>query len=85
MLCKALVPTMVALALAWSWPVSSAMVSADGIRARTGPATLAQLQRGRYGPYATVRRANEVANHFRSLGFKAQVYPEQGAYYVNVW
>jgi len=40
---------------------------------------------GRYGPYATVRRANEVAYYFRSLGFNAQVNPEWGAYYVNVW
>ena len=40
---------------------------------------------GRYGPYATARRANEVALHFRSLGFNAQAYPEWGAYYVNVW
>jgi hypothetical protein len=42
-------------------------------------------QTGRYGPYATARRANEVAYYFRSLGFNAQVYPEWGAYYVNVW
>ena len=40
---------------------------------------------GRYGPYATARRANEVAYYFRSLGFNAQVYPEWCAYYVNVW
>jgi hypothetical protein len=46
---------------------------------------LAQAQTGRHGPYATIRRANEVANHFRNLGFNAEVYPEEGAYYVNVW
>jgi hypothetical protein len=46
---------------------------------------LAQAQRGRYGPYPTQRRAIEVANHFRSLGFNAQVIPQWGDYYVNVW
>jgi hypothetical protein len=46
---------------------------------------LAQAQRGRYGPYPTVRRANEVAGYFRSLGYNTRVYPEWGAYYVNVW
>ena len=50
------------------------------------PATSVQVaQTGRYGPYATARRANEVAYHFESRGFRAQVYPEWGAYYVNVW
>lgn len=46
---------------------------------------LAQAQRGRYGPYPTARRANEVAGYFRSLGYSTQVYPEWGAYYVKVW
>jgi topoisomerase IA-like protein len=46
---------------------------------------LAQVQTGRYGPYATARRANEVASYFRSFGCNAQVFPEWGAYYVNVW
>ncbi len=42
-------------------------------------------QASRYGPYATARRANEVAYYFRSRGLNAQVYPEWGAYYVSVW
>jgi len=46
---------------------------------------VAQAQSGRYGPYATARRANEVASYFRSRGYNAQVFPEWGAYYVNVW
>jgi hypothetical protein len=46
---------------------------------------LARAQRGRYGPYPTMRRANEVASYFRSQGYSTQVYPEWGAYYVNVW
>ena len=55
--------------------LAEAAVSEGSVVARTG----------RYGPYATARRANEVAYYFRSLGFNAQVYPEWGAYYVNVW
>ena len=38
-----------------------------------------------YGPYATIRRANEVANEFRSLGFSALVYHNGDGYYVKVW
>jgi hypothetical protein len=52
---------------------------------RSTSVQLAQVQTGRYGPFATARRANEVANHFRSRGYNAQVFPEWGAYYVNVW
>jgi hypothetical protein len=47
--------------------------------------SLRVAQAGRYGPYATARRANEVAYNFRSRGYSAQVYPEWGAYYVSVW
>lgn len=38
-----------------------------------------------FGPYATIRRANEVANDFRSLGFSALVYHNGNGYYVKVW
>jgi hypothetical protein len=46
---------------------------------------LVQVQSGRYGPFATMRRANEVASYFRGRGYSAHVYPEWGSYYVNVW
>ena len=46
---------------------------------------LVQVQSGRYGPFATMRRADEVATYFRSRGYNAHAYPEWGAYYVNVW
>jgi len=38
-----------------------------------------------YGPYATMRRANEVANEARSLGFSAIAYHNGDGYYVKVW
>ena len=83
--------------VAWSFmvlsigDVSAATLTAVPARAevnevpdRSHAMELAQAQTGRYGPYATIRRANEVANYFRNLGLSAQLYPEQGAYYVNV-
>ena len=45
----------------------------------------------RFGPYATLRRANEVANYARRHGYKAQViyagclYCGTREYYVDVW
>jgi hypothetical protein len=48
-------------------------------------AQVVQVQAGRYGPFATMRRANEVATYFRNRGYSAHAYPEWGSYYVNVW
>jgi hypothetical protein len=45
----------------------------------------------RYGPYATLRRANEVATLFRLRGYNARVgyrgslYPGTRRYVVTVW
>jgi hypothetical protein len=41
-------------------------------------------QCARYGPYATAGRANQVAAEARASGYSAVVYPEWGAYYVNI-
>jgi hypothetical protein len=41
-------------------------------------------QSGVYGPYATMRRANEMANYFRSLGYEAIAYHNGDGYYVSV-
>jgi len=46
---------------------------------------LARSEAGRHGPFATARRAHEVANLYRSRGFDAQVFSAGGDYYVNVW
>jgi hypothetical protein len=51
----------------------------------------ARFQSRRFGPYATLRRANEVANYARSLGYNAKViyggslYYGTREYYVDVW
>jgi hypothetical protein len=45
----------------------------------------------RFGPYATLRRANEVANYARNLGYNAKVIYGGSIiygtreYYVDVW
>ena len=48
-----------------------------------------QARKRRYGPYATIRRANEVANQYRRGGYNAQVIYagtlEFREYYVDVW
>ncbi len=35
------------------------------------------------GPYATMRRANEVANEYRAQGFRAVAFHNGDGYYVN--
>jgi hypothetical protein len=37
------------------------------------------------GPYATIRRANEVAAEYRSAGYNTLVYHNGDGYYVKVW
>jgi hypothetical protein len=55
------------------------------------PTTAVAVQRvRRYGPYATLRRANEVANYARRNGYNAKiyyggVYDTSRTYYVDVW
>lgn len=39
---------------------------------------------GRYGPYATMRRAEEIVNQFRSQGYRAVAFHNGDGYYVNV-
>jgi hypothetical protein len=49
----------------------------------------AQVRSRRFGPYATIRRANEVANYFRNRGYNAKVIYggtlDSRVYYVDVW
>ena len=49
----------------------------------------AKIRAYRFGPYATLRRANEVANYARSYGYNAQIIYGMSdgsrVYYVDVW
>ena len=72
--------------------LSFTLVSArPEVRSGSAPSTtnVAFQQTRRFGPYATLRRANEVANYARRLGYKAKIfysYVEYSrAYYVDVW
>ena len=39
---------------------------------------------GRYGPYATIRRAQEVAEQFRRAGWRAVFFHDNDGWYVDV-
>jgi hypothetical protein len=70
------------IGLCWLLPVQAIPApSAPVVAARA--ATPAQ-QAGRYGPYATMRRANEVAAWFRQQGFQAVAFHNGDGYYVDV-
>jgi hypothetical protein len=45
---------------------------------------LVQYECGVFGPYATMRRANEVANEARGYGFTAVAFHNGDGYYVRV-
>jgi hypothetical protein len=49
------------------------------------PVATSRVAFGIYGPYATIRRANEVAYYYRSLGFSTLAYHNGDGYYVRVW
>jgi hypothetical protein len=72
-----------------SAPKATALIWAGEERDQLPAPNLTQVQPGRYGPFATLRRANEVAHYYRTLGFDAQIIYggtfEYREYYVDVW
>jgi hypothetical protein len=54
----------------------------DAAERSVAPVRLAQAC-GTYGPYATIRRANEVAYEAGSLGYSTQVFHNGDGYYVR--
>ena len=62
---------------------ASAADAADGDAERgAAPVQLTQAC-GTYGPYATIRRANEVAYEAGSLGYSTAVFHNGDGYYVR--
>ena len=56
----------------------------DGDAAELGTAALQLVQAcGTLGPYATIRRANEVAYEAGNLGYSTQVFHNGDGYYVR--
>jgi len=70
------------------WTVGTCFVAAPGhaaaVQVEQCVTHVEVAQSGVYGPFATMRRANEVANYFRSLGFDAIAYHNGDGYYVSV-
>ena len=64
-------------------PAPSASAT-EGDAAERGEASLQLAQAcGTLGPYATIRRANEVAYEAGSLGYSTQVFHNGDGYYVR--
>ena len=55
------------------------------VAAPSSQVEVARAQNAVFGPYATMRRANEVANYARSLGYSAVAFHNGNGYYVRVW
>jgi hypothetical protein len=83
---KMMISGMATLLVGSSLAIVSARADARGYSTAV---ELAQDRTRRYGPYATMRRANEVANYFRRRGYNARVVTggtlDSRVYYVNVW
>ena len=60
----------------------AAVLPAPHIGTQSTPHLTQQVQR--YGPFPTMRRANEVANNFRQQGCSAIAFHNGDGYYVDV-
>lgn len=67
-----------------SWLLPAHGVPAPSAQVDTTVNTVRVAQAGRYGPYPTMRRANEVANWFRQQGYQAVAFHNGDGYYVDV-
>lgn len=67
-------------------PAAHAAIVASAAQQAAAAEGITQMaQSGTLGPFATMRRALEVADQYRSHGFNANAYPNGGAYWVRVW
>jgi hypothetical protein len=82
---KLLQSAVVALAVGAFLAIVPVHADAGSVGQRVTQAETAQAAAVIYGPFATMRRANEVANEFRSLGFSALAFHNGDGYYVKVW
>jgi hypothetical protein len=86
---KWLTSALVALVVGSSLAAVPVRAAAGEEKGRSTNPVFALAGKVRYGPYVTIRRANEVANYFRRLGYNARIiylgtlkYRE---YAVDVW
>ncbi len=73
------------------FPVNGIVRAEDSKASEHFKMALSQAQSWRFGPYATIDRANQVANYARSRGYQASIYYAGSlysgtrTYYVDVW
>jgi hypothetical protein len=83
---KVLMSALAALAVGSSLAAVPTRAKASEMWDRSTDVELAQAEFFRLGPYATIRRANEVANYCRSFGYNVSApYHYGGGYCVNVF
>jgi hypothetical protein len=81
---KAMVSALAALAVCCSLVAVPGGIKAGAVVGR--PTEGVSARSVHLGPYATIRRANEVAAYYRSRGYNASTpYHNGDGYYVDVW
>ena len=79
-----LMAALIALGAASTFGIGAAQAGAGTARQRSVDVELTSRSYV-FGPYATRRRANEVANIARRRGYSAIWYHNGNGYYVRVW
>ena len=69
---------------AWGYFGNPATQGVLGDRCRDGQVQAGANQNGTHGPFATMRRAEEFANQYRSRGLRAVAFHNGDGYYVRV-
>lgn len=91
MIRKVLILSFAVLVFGSSLAMFPARSEARNASGNTITAKSSKVQSRRFGPYATLRRANEVANYARRQGYNAKVIYGGSViyntreYYVDVW
>lgn len=70
---------------AWGYAGNPQVQGVVGDGCRSGGSGSRGAVTGRHGTYATLRRAEEVANHFCAQGYRARAFHNGDGYYVDVW
>ena len=86
MTCKTMISALAALVICLSITAIPAQANVQNLETAS---ISTQYRSRRFGPYATIRRANEVANIYRRRGYNAKVIYggtlDSRVYYVDVW
>jgi hypothetical protein len=78
------ISALTATVIGFSFGVGPGMAAESDASQSPRALQLAQNDCRMFGPYATMRRANEVANEARSYGFSAVAFHNGDGYYVRV-